>query len=251
MVVVNQGVAWDPLELPNRADGDSLECVGAHEFGHVLGLDHEDDHPASMNSVYVQFCDAGNRLRIGEDDYAALVNFHPGSSTGLNLSLSKFNVDDSTLANLQEVWSSSTRRAEQGEYELGAWRACLGHTCTVDELAEPILASTTSTSDIAGVEIEWRLAPAADACFGGSSIVIGTKVLGLVVNAPASVTSTVPWTVPYTLSPGSYKLCARIDPSNSVSETSEADQVVISEFMVYIADPALEPALCNGAGSCN
>lgn len=135
---------------------------------------------------------------------------------------------------LQEVWQTSASDPSDDSYTIGLWRACRGDTYTVDELVEPILASTTSTTGtLSGVDIEWRIHPENASCQHASSTRIGTKSVGLVVNTPASVVSTSSWTVPVGLETGNYRVCAK---TNELAETSEVDQTVNSERTLLIYD---------------
>jgi hypothetical protein len=250
VIVFNEDDDWDALELPNRAAEDyySMECAAAHEWGHVLGLDHEDDGVATMVSTYPPACDAGNKLRIGEDDYNALRTYQPDSSTGDNVYLAKFNVYDSSgPMYLQEVWDNSpvTRDPLTEEYVRGHWRACQGETYAVSFLIEPILASTTSTTTtLYGVDVEWWLAPGGQSCFNVYGVMIGDMTGNLTVGAPTELVCPDDWVVPAAQATGDYKVCARIDPGDEVSETSEIDQVVVSDRVFHIYDPEEDPGLC-------
>lgn len=65
--------------------------MAVHEFGHALGFALEVDHLASMNPSHpTGGALAARRVRIGEDDFVALVNLESHASTGVNLTLWRF-----------------------------------------------------------------------------------------------------------------------------------------------------------------
>jgi len=67
----------------------SIGQVSAHEFGHRIGFNHENDTIALMNSSYPGGGDLGrdNNYRINEDDFVGLKDRKTGTSTGTNLLL--------------------------------------------------------------------------------------------------------------------------------------------------------------------
>ena len=50
-IVFNDKFAWDVYDGPLRPGPPDFRRVAAHELGHVIGLEHEDDVPALMNTT--------------------------------------------------------------------------------------------------------------------------------------------------------------------------------------------------------
>jgi hypothetical protein len=50
-IVFNDNVSWDVYDGPLRPGPPDFRRVATHELGHVIGLEHEDDVPALMNSA--------------------------------------------------------------------------------------------------------------------------------------------------------------------------------------------------------
>ncbi len=237
-IYFNSDVDMTPV-LPSASNSGyvSMPQIALHEFGHALGLDHDDadqaDHRGidSLDSQYPGGGDPGGTLRISEDDYGGLVSAKGDSSAGVNLMLSKFEYNGA--GQTAEVWNS----VRETLIESHDWSEPVG-SCIVGSSkpnALTILAVGT-VPPIADVEVQYTLT--ADAtCFNGDDVELDMVILPSVgVNVPGIVQSA--WCIPQQANPQwSYRVCARIDPDNLVPETSEADNAVISE-MFFIVEPA-------------
>jgi hypothetical protein len=74
--IFNAGVNWDVYTGPWLGNVSDFRRVAAHEQGHMLGLDHEDDVPALMAT----FVSVGNTIERPQTDDINGVNFLYGNS---------------------------------------------------------------------------------------------------------------------------------------------------------------------------
>lgn len=84
-VFVNANVLWNAYDGNIRTDGNGnvvydIRRVILHELGHVLGLDHPDDH--GQNIVAIMNSHVSNLDRLQDDDIAGLMAQYPGGSNG-------------------------------------------------------------------------------------------------------------------------------------------------------------------------
>ncbi|MEQ1502149.1 MAG: matrixin family metalloprotease [Myxococcota bacterium] len=227
-IVFNSDVTWCNDTPSACASGDSIGQVTAHEFGHRMGFNHEDDNIAIMNSFYPDGGDMSNvKYRINEDDSVGLQAACPGPSTGVNLMLSKFGFTYNGTS--EELWDNTTA---SWIYDLSD--AVFRGAPTAPGVPPAILAIIEGTSPV-NTTIEWRVELASGAaCFDGvgTEYVVGTLTPGLAVNLPFTVAPSA-WN--FTGVPGgTYRLCAKINPSGSVTETSMLDNNVRSEAYLWV-----------------
>ncbi|NJN47680.1 MAG: matrixin family metalloprotease [Candidatus Competibacteraceae bacterium] len=76
-VVFNRNETWDVYNGPWRSNAADFRRVAAHELGHVIGLDHEDDVPALM-ATFVTF---GSTIETPQADDINGVNVLYGAAT--------------------------------------------------------------------------------------------------------------------------------------------------------------------------
>ena len=69
-VVFNSGVDWGIYEGPRRGSAVDFYRVAQHEFGHVLGLDHPDEHGQVVQAIMNSRADDIDRLQA--DDIAGI-----------------------------------------------------------------------------------------------------------------------------------------------------------------------------------
>ncbi len=198
----------------------SIGQIALHEFGHALGLDHEDDYIATMNSSYPNGGDIGHRIQPNENDYAGLAANRSHTSTGKNLTLNRFHEG-----------SSGTSEERWNDVSVGDWSAC--QVLLVDPGGpDEVFAIIEGTSG-QSPEIEWRLSADTN-CFSGTEYVVGSRTPTLSVYT-AYLVHPQPYDFRYT-PPGDYYLCAMIDPDDIITETDETDNQVRWEVLFTVED---------------
>ncbi len=248
-IVFRDSTDWT-TDLPNQVAPDdftttSIGAVAAHEFGHLLGFAHDDvyDAPACMHSEYPGGCDISGSLRISETDFVDLEAEKGDSSTGSNLMVSKFVRD--TYNQPREVWTDV-----EGAYgqSVEVWDVCPGETLTGFQRPAAIYVHLTGSTSLSNVEVQWSLS-SDGVCDDADDVIIRTKTIGsLAVNTAYGVQPD-PWTVPVDTPPGTYFLCATVDPNNPTddfAETRSGDNSVRSDRNFFVRSP-LTHEYCDGA----
>jgi hypothetical protein len=215
----------------------SIGQTAMHEFGHYLGLNHEDDNIATMNDGYPGGGDmAQTHFRINEDDYAGLVDRKAtaNAGTGNNLMLSRFSY---WSVKAFERWDNEEPEGESDDTK--TWDRSDDDWFPAGDASHPgkILAVFEGTSGtLSGVDVEWRVRQLSDpTCFdsnGWTEYTVGHRSFDVSVNVPYSIgpDDWDLWGVPT----GTYILCAKIDPYSEFTETWEGDNVVFSEAYVLV-----------------
>lgn len=223
----------------------SLESVLLHEFGHELGFDHNLTVSSVMGGYGVS--NAGGVLSISEEEYDAMTSIKSHSSTGNNVSLSRITateVNNGAMWNA-ERWDNYVN--DVGEDIEGVYRMCIGAD-PVDpaRVLAPIDVLHLGTSSLSNVVVQWRLRPTGTACGSGGSYLLDSRTIGtLASNTPFSALPDSNLTVPNGVTAGEWAFCARIDPSDNISETDEGDNIILSDpdqNILIIDDP--EDPLC-------
>lgn len=202
----------------------SIGSVVQHEFGHVLGLDHDDG--GSTANLAVMFSrgvgqDMGDAYyRLNEDDYVGLIAGKSDSSTGLNLTLQRFwNNGDVPYESWEDVV----------DVHEGDWQACPGDTISSGPHAiGAIITGTSAASPL----IQWKLS-ADGACFSGQEYLVGTRTPTISSNETYLVTPNGGYVIPSNTPPGEYYLCAKIDADEVIAETYGSDNIVRSDDAIF------------------
>ncbi len=206
----------------------SIGTVAMHEFGHFAGLDHEDANMATMNSLYPHGGDiAHTKYRINEDDYVGFLTGYSDASTGNNMMLSRYAFETVGDNLAVEVWTNGTSE-ETGK----TWSGHAGNTITAAAGPSEVMAIINGTSSISPV-IEWRLSSDA-VCFSGTEYVLGTRTPTISSNVPYAVSPNGGYAIPGGTPNGTYHLCAKIDSTGATSETSESDNIIVSEKLFTV-----------------
>lgn len=219
-IIFNSSVTWCTSRDSACTSGESIGQAALHEMGHWIGFGEEDDNIATMNGVYPAGGDLGDTdWRVNEDDYVGLVAHRSDSSTGNNLMVARYNYDGG--GNSHEVWDVSE----------GTWTFDRSSDSWSTDSPDDIFAVMEGTSSSLSPGMDWRLS-SNTTCSTGDYL-IGTRTPSLSSNTPYLVGPNA-WSLADTVATGDYYLCVIIDPGTSISETSEADNSVVSEIQVEV-----------------
>jgi hypothetical protein len=113
-VVFNSAFNWNSYRGDVRADGVwDIRRVALHEFGHVLGLDHPDEHgqqvDAIMNSIL------GDRDSLTADDIAGALSMYGPGATG-NVTFPPRHEPYDFFNQLVAVYANEIRAARSATY---------------------------------------------------------------------------------------------------------------------------------------
>jgi len=235
--------------------------VAIHEFGHGLGLGHSpadhfnDELPTVMNSGYPNGGYLGLQARIHEDDADGLTALYPGSSTGANLALGKYHHDPADSTTSFYATDESWTKADIQQLDPDAIgvtnaipRVCAGDSVSVGSPAGAGVPSAITTHYIgtgseSGVRLRWYWQPSSfdntyvGECGDSSSIQWRSIVYNGITMDTQSTPEPSTWSVPSGTAFGYYTACAKIDATNSVSETSETDNVIYAEWPIRVPPP--------------
>ncbi len=228
------GASWG-TGFPVDGGNPSVSWVAAHEFGHALGLHHEDDLIGLMNSPFVKGGDANRSFRVHGDDYDAMyssVGSYDGGSVGTGSNVILYGVgpknypfDGKTEERWRDVASVGFDDVTQGQ--------CMPNQyCELDS-PEEVWIVDQSTSAFTTLTVAFYLTQDADPanCADGVKVAMTTVNMVPLVTAPVEIdwsdsANGIPWEAPV----GYYRLCAAVDPDGNIGETAETDNYFTSEF---------------------
>lgn len=219
-IVFRSSVNWTTsLPAGAAAGSTSIGQVAMHEFGHIIGFDHENDDMAVMNSFYPNGGDISASYRINEMDFVGMEDNYSDASTGTNLMISKFVRTGAGTSS--EGWTGATVNTSRGAVLAGG------------NVPGDVLLLITGTSSQSNIRVSWFLRPIGTTCGGATSVLVGSRIASLGVSLPFSTNLTT-WTIPNAAASGDYLVCAMIDADNTVAETSETDNTVASDRIYHV-----------------
>jgi hypothetical protein len=115
-VVFNTAFQWDSYRGTVRSSGVwDLRRVALHEFGHVLGLDHPDEHGQSVNALMNSTL--GNLDALTNDDIAGVQSLYGAlPSAAGNVSFPPRNEPNDFFNQLLAVYANELRAAPSATY---------------------------------------------------------------------------------------------------------------------------------------
>ena len=237
-ILFDRGAPWTGTVPSAELYGSfNASLVMAHEIGHLLGFDHEDDDIALMNAQYPVGGNPGGDgpfptpLRLQAHEYEKMRTLHLDLSTGINLMLWKFAHDG---VSAYETWTAGTAAAYGEDWDLDTCPVNAVQAVPAGEMQIAVTASGISSAIT--TEVEFRLMSRYDTdC---ATALTPVNLFDPVQPMRVSVTLT-PGEVSYVQPPsigagegqiGAFKLCAIVDPDNLVTEVSDDDNVVASDL---------------------
>lgn len=216
----------------------SLEMLATTEFGHVLGFGHN----LTVSSVMGGFpaANVGGTMSINEEEYDVMTDIKPHTSTGNNVALSR-----ATATILQDgvMWNAERwdpKFEDVGEELGGNFVLCIGDApAAPDQVFAAIDLLHLGTAPLYEVVVEWRLRPSGGTCGGAGTYLLDSRTIGTLTSGiPFSIRPDSNLSVPAGVTAGNWTLCARVDPGNVITETSEWDNSVASERpLIVLSDP--------------
>lgn len=212
-IFFNPSVGWNLSTQPGARDGGtSLALVGVHEFGHGLGLHHEDRWMATMNSRYPNGGTLGpyNSPDPLADDCAADRVLYGSTGTSRDLAVSAYR---------------RTGSGNSGRCRRSAFAVPRGGSLTVDWTFMN-RGTITATSDVYFYASTNDYISIFDRYLGGN--------FGAWVSGGGLVTSNRSLTIPSDMPVGYYYLGYVIDPNNTVPEAHEGNNSVAMIDWIYV-----------------
>lgn len=229
-IIFNSNELWADIPVQELAGLEkSLPDTAMHEMGHVVGFNHEESHVSTM-SAGREFDMGRGRYRIREDDYEGLADIKPDSSTGVNLMLSRFVTtypsSDPPSASTEDRWDGNAT----------AYSVASGTTADVgNDLPYGVNVVVHGTGSHT-IEVWWAVSESPD-CFNNTRWYVGFRTTTVAANTEYVIEPETPYPNKYNFlwtPPGDYYMCAKVDPWDSVSETFETDNRVVTDFTIEV-----------------
>jgi hypothetical protein len=225
-IVFRSSASWS-TSLPSltTSASPSIGQVAIHEFGHDLGLNHNDGELAIMNAIYPHSGDGGDQFfRLHEDDYDFLVTEYGDASTGNNLLVTRF--ADTGVGTSDEIWTTASESGKDWSQAAGT---CLGGTWPSSVYVD----SNSTTASLTSVEVRWTLSTDTF-CGDADDIEIDVNSYTFSQGGSSSTVTPSAFCIPSGTASASYYLCAEVDSSSEVTETSTFDNSVHSEKLFVV-----------------
>jgi len=207
--------AWCKASVAQPDNEAYFEGIALHELGHVLGLDHENDVLATMNSKHPNAGPVGhtNIWEVHGDDRNGIRYKYPDSSHETDIVASKyFRTGQGTSDVASALYPSPTY----------LWR---GQTYSIPYTTENLSTTTQSYSVSFYLSTDPYIRPY-------DIYLTTTNVTN--VGKGTAITKTASITIPTNISAGTYYLGYIIDPSNQISETSKGNNYITLHNQRYI-----------------
>lgn len=183
------------VSIPIRSNSYNFATVALHELGHSLGLDHENDLLATMNSVYPNGGPIGrDQLQPHADDIRGIRAGYGSSGTVNDLAASPYKYDGSG--------NSSKLNPPSGPLYRGR------------SFTFPFTIENRGTTSFSSVTVGFYLTP--DRVVTPNETYLGSATFSLGMGA--ITTANVTLNIPTSVTPGNYYFGWIVDPNNTVSE---------------------------------
>ena len=188
----------------------NFELVALHELGHALGLNHSNGRVSTMNSYYYNGGPIGhhNQVEPHADDRYGLRILYPDSTTGRNVSASRFHNTGGGASAINSVQTTNGNVVEllecNKQYDI---------RYTVENLG---------TQDEPSVRVEFYLST--NSYISTSDIYLGSTTWS--IPKGSYVTAQKRITVPNSIATGNYYIGYSVDPHNTIVETDESNNYI-------------------------
>ena len=214
-VLFNPDRTWDTATNPEEwVDGLNSTLVGIHELGHAMGLDHEDDVIATMNSF------VPNGGPIGRDNDAVP---HGDDVLGNRAGYG-------TSGSPRDIYASMYERTGAGRsdnIDSGPFNV-FQNTPTAFEFTIGNRGVVNETS----VGVKFYLS--ADRNITTGDILVGSA--GYSLNSGVTLNRTLNITIPSSVPSGFYHFGYIVDPENYIPEVDEGNNSVAYTFPLFVRD---------------